>query len=192
MSRIGRQKVAVPEKVEVRLDDGMLRVKGPLGELVWELPRGISAEQKDKAIRLSSSLPPREGAANYGMARARLANLIEGVSAGFQKTIEIQGVGYKAAQQGDTLTLTLGFTHPVSFTAPKGVKLEVDKKATKITISGADKELVGQTAASLRALKPPEPYKGTGIRYSGERIHRKAGKTAAGAGGAAGGGGAKK
>lgn len=192
MSRIGRQKVVVPDKVELRLDNGTVRVKGPLGELSWELPRGISAEQKDKTVRLTSSLPPREGAASYGMARARLANLIEGVSAGFQKSVEIQGVGYKAALQGDALTLTLGFTHPVHFAAPKGIKLEVDKKATKITVLGADKDLVGETAARLRALKPPEPYKGTGVRYTGERIHRKAGKTAAGAGGGAGGAGGKK
>lgn len=189
MSRIGKQPIPVPGTVQVTLGGGAVRVKGPLGELERKLPEGISIERKGNELLLSAD-PGRPGAgALHGMARARVANMVTGVQTGFSKTLEIVGLGFKAIPEGDKLKLTIGFSHPVDFTAPKGVKIEVDKKQTTLILRGADKDLVGQTAALIRGLKEPEPYKGSGIKYQGERILRKAGKTAAGAGT---GGGAKK
>lgn len=189
MSRVGKQPIPIPDKVEVQIHGSSVKVKGPLGELELSVPELVKVEQKDKTLVLTSdSSGGPEASALYGMARARLANLVEGVHKGFQKNLEIHGLGFKAAVAGDKLTLSLGLSHPVEFTIPKGVKIEVDKKATKLTVNGIDKDLVGQTASRIRGLREPEPYKATGIRYEGERIHRKAGKTAAGAGG----GGAKK
>lgn len=191
MSRIGKKPIPIPEKVEIVIDGPTVRVKGPLGELAQALPGEIKVERKGSQLELTTSSTARDGMAMYGTARARLANLITGVHLGFKKDLEIQGVGFKASIKGQELGLTLGFSHPVVFDVPVGIKIEVDKKATKVTVAGADKELVGETAARIRQLKPPEPYKGTGIRYVGERVRRKAGKTAAGAGGG-GAAGAKK
>lgn len=180
MSRVGKKPIPIPDKVDVEIKNGAVRVKGPLGELSLELPSAVKIEQKDKQLTLSSSDP--EGAAIFGTMRARVANLVAGVSAGFKKELHISGVGYKAQVQGQKIVFTLGFSHPVEFPIPKGIKAETDKKLVQLTLSGVDKDLVGETAALIRALKKPEPYKGTGIKYAGERIHRKAGKTAAGAG----------
>ncbi|OGR59377.1 MAG: 50S ribosomal protein L6 [Elusimicrobia bacterium GWA2_69_24] len=195
MSRVGRKPIDVPAGIDVRIKDSTITVKGPLGELCWAIPRGISAEQKDKQVLLTiSPALAREagGPAMYGMSRAKMANMVAGVQTGFSKELEIHGLGFRATSESpNKMSLMLGYTHPVPFESPKGVTMEVDKKATKIVVKGIDKEVVGRVAAQIRLLRRPEPYKGTGIRYAGERIIRKAGKTAAGAG-SGGAGGAKK
>lgn len=192
MSRVGKQPIPVPDKVTVQVQGGAVKVKGPLGELQRSLPAMVTVEQKDKVVLVSTDKSvAADASAQHGMARARIANMLTGVSQGFRKNLDIVGLGFKAQVAGNLLDLTIGFSHPVKFALPKGITLEIDKKMTKVTVIGIDKDLVGETAARIRALKPPEPYKGTGIRYEGERIIKKAGKTAAGAG-AGGGGGAKK
>jgi len=191
MSRIGRQPIAIPEKVTVKVDQATIKVKGPLGELERTFPDFIKVQQNDKDLLiLADQAAAVDAGAQHGMARSRIANMLTGVFQGFRKNLDIVGLGFKAVAAGDQLELTIGFSHSVKFTIPKGISLEIDKKATKVTVIGIDKDLVGETAARIRALKPPEPYKGTGIRYEGERIVKKAGKTAAGAG--AGGAAAKK
>lgn len=195
MSRIGRQPIPVPDKVQVTIDkaNSKVKVKGPLGELERVLPGTVTVEQKDKELQLTAKTEGiKGGSALYGMARARLANMVDGVVTGFSKNLDIVGLGFKAVPAGEKITFTIGYSHPVDFIVPKGIKVEVDKKQTKLTVSGIDKDLVGQTAARIRGLRVPEPYKGTGIRYENERIHRKAGKTAAGAGGGGAAGGGKK
>lgn len=184
MSRVGKQPITIPEKVEVKIAGQDVTVKGPNGQLAWSIPSDIKIEQKDKelVLSLSEKAGPKAGAL-FGMSRSRVANLVTGVTEGFSKNIEIVGLGYKAALQGKNLILNLGLSHPVQFPIPDGVQIEVDKKATKLTVKGINKDLVGETAAQIRILKKPEPYKGVGIRYEGERVHRKAGKTAAGSGG---------
>jgi len=184
MSRVGKQPIPIPDKVEVKISGQDVTVKGPNGQLAWSVPPAIKVEQKEKELVLSlGANPGPDGGALFGMSRSRVANLVEGVTVGFSKNIEIHGLGFKAAQQGQNLILNLGLSHPVEFPIPAGVKIEIDKKSTKLTIKGINKDLVGETAARIRSIKKPEPYKGVGIRYEGERIHRKAGKTAAGSGG---------
>lgn len=193
MSRIGKQPVTIPAGVQVQVKDSKVSIKGPLGELALSVPAPVKVEQKpgQLVLTLEASDNPNAGAL-WGMARARLANMVDGVREGYKKELEIHGLGYKATLEGETLTFNIGRTHPVRFAIPKGIKVEIDKKQTKLSVSGVDKDLVGQTAAQIRELRPPEPYKATGIRYSGERIIRKAGKAAAGAAGAAGAGAAPK
>ena len=178
----------MPEKVQVQVAGADVKVKGPLGEMSYKLPAGLTIEEASRVLHVkkADNIEP----SLYGVTRARVANMVEGVQTGFSKTLEIHGVGYRAALEGEKLTLSLGFSHPVYFTLPKGIKAAIDTKLNLLTLSGTDKEVVGETAAQIRSLKKPEPYKGTGIRYKGEHIVRKAGKTAAGAG--AGGAGGKK
>lgn len=172
--------------------DGVVAAKGPKGELKEALPPVVSAEIKDGRVFLTADLgSSRDASAIYGMCRARVNNLVQGVATGFAKVLEIVGLGFRAELAGQKLTISLGKSHPVVFEAPPGVALSVDAKKTQITVSGPSKDLVGETAAKIRALRKPEPYKGTGIRYQGEHVRRKAGKTAAGAGAAAGAGGKK-
>lgn len=191
MSRIGKIPIVVPQGVQVQIQPGVVKAKGPQGELQETLPSKIQAELKDGQVVLTADLKAyREISALYGTSRARIANMIHGVHAGFSKVLDVVGLGFKAQIAGDKLTLNIGHSHPTEFLVPKGVKVTVDPKNTQITVSGPNKETVGAVAAEIRSLKPPEPYKGTGIRYFGEHIVRKAGKTAAGAG--AGAGGAKK
>ena len=195
MSRIGKQPVPIPEKVEVALNGAKVRVKGPLGELSWELPAVVKAEKRDNQVVLTADASDAGVRAFYGTARARVANMVRGVSQGFQEIVEIMGLGFKAEPEGQKLMLSLGFSHKVPFEVPKDVKVEVDKKQTTLTLKSFDKELLGATVARLKALKPTEPYKGTGIRRKGDRIIKKAGKTAAGVmagAGAGAGAGAKK
>ncbi|MBI5629627.1 MAG: 50S ribosomal protein L6 [Elusimicrobia bacterium] len=189
MSRIGRMPVSIPKGVEVSVAQGVLTAKGPKGQLKQVLNPLVTAEIKDGEVCLSADLKAaKDASAIYGMSRARVANTLQGVADGFSKTLEIMGLGFRAEVAGQKLTLSLGKSHPVVFEAPKEVALSVDAKKTQITVSGPDKDLVGATAAKIRELRKPEPYKGTGIRYQGEFIRKKAGKTAAGASGAAGGG----
>lgn len=184
--------VAIPSGVQVSVASGVVTAKGPKGELKEPLHPIVKAEVKDGKVVLTADLSvQKDASAIYGMSRARVNNLVQGAAHGFQKVLEIHGLGFRGEVAGQKLTLTLGKSHPVLFEAPKGITLALDPKKTQITISGPSKDLVGETAAKIRELRKPEPYKGTGIRYQGEHIRKKAGKTAAGAGAGAG-GGAKK
>jgi len=177
MSRIGKQPVTVPAGVEVKLAADSITVKGPKGEMVSPLFDGITASQEGAEIQLAcSDLGNKKMKGNFGLARALLANNVTGVSEGFKKVLELRGVGYRAASQGKSLNLSLGFSHPVVYELPEGVEAVVDK--SNITISGHDKQRVGQVAAEIRAFRPPEPYKGKGVRYIDEHVAMKEGKKA--------------
>lgn len=177
MSRVGQAPIPIPSGVEVTLDARSVRVKGPKGELVRQLPDGISATQADGEVRVSRSGETREIKALHGLVRSLIANMVRGVTEGYEKRLEIHGVGYRATKQGNALELTVGLSHSVRKEAPAGIEFEVPTP-TRITVRGIDKELVGQTAAEIRAIRKPEPYKAKGIRYEGEYIRRKAGKAA--------------
>lgn len=177
MSRIGAQSVPLPAGVTVKVDGTIATVKGPKGELRQPLPYGITATTEGNSLKVMRSDDSREVRARHGLARNLLRNLVVGVSQGYSKVLEIEGVGYRAAMEGRKLTLQLGFTHPVTVTVPPLMDVVVDKqKQNVITLSSPDKALLGQFSAQLREWKPPEPYKGKGMRYQGERIRRKAGK----------------
>ena len=178
MSRIGRKPVTVPKGVTVQLQGHDVAVKGPRGELRRRLhPEMQIALDKDQFTVARPSEEKRHKAL-HGLTRTLVQNMVEGVSKGFSKTLEIQGVGYKAEAKPYGVNLIVGFSHPIKYEAPKGIKITVDNN-TVVKIEGADKELVGQVAAELRSVRPPEPYKGKGIRYQGEQVRRKAGKTGA-------------
>jgi large subunit ribosomal protein L6 len=177
MSRIGNKPVDIPDKVKVNIDnDGGVSVEGPKGKLSWKLPRQIKASVKDNHVSLGRGAETRSVKALHGLSRALVHNMVVGVSEGFTKNLEIEGVGFKAAVQGQNLNLSLGFSHPILFPIPKDIKITVTDN-TKISIQGADKKVVGQVAADIRRYYPPEPYKGKGVRYAGEQIRRKEGKT---------------
>jgi len=177
MSRIGNKSIQLPDKVKVNAgNDGVVAVEGPKGKLSWRLPREISATVQDNHVSLARSAETRSARALHGLSRALVNNMVRGVSEGFTKNLEIEGVGFKAAVQGQTLNLSLGFSHPILFPIPPEIKVTVTEN-TKIAISGIDKHLVGQVAADIRRFYPPEPYKGKGVRYAGEQIRRKEGKT---------------
>jgi large subunit ribosomal protein L6 len=175
MSRIGRKPIPVPKGVTVTVDGNVVRVKGPKGELERTLHPAITAAQEDGTVVVARPSDEPEHRALHGLSRTLVANMIEGVTKGFQKTLEITGVGYKAEPRPYGLQLALGFSHPVQFRAPAGIKLSAPNPTT-VVIEGANKEIVGQVAAELRGLRPPEPYKGKGIKYTGEQVRRKAGK----------------
>jgi large subunit ribosomal protein L6 len=178
MSRIGKQPIAVPKGVTVTAERRRVTVKGPKGELAHDLSPGFALEQAPDQVRVVMAREDRQARALYGMHRAVLANHVAGVSRGFTRVLEIQGTGYRAAMEGtQKLVLQLGFSHPVRFAVPAGVQIKVENP-TRIVISGADRQLVGQVAADVRNFRPPEPYKGKGIRYEGEFVRRKAGKSA--------------
>ena len=188
MSRIGKQPVVIPQGVQVKLDGGAVVAKGPKGEMKEVLHPYVKAEIKDGKVLLTADLAAaKDASAIWGMTRARLNNLVQGVAVGYAKNLEIHGLGFRAELAGQKLTLSLGKSHPVTYEAPKGITLTVDAKKTLITVAGASKDMVGSVAADIRELRKPEPYKQTGIRYQGEYVRKKAGKTAAGAGAAAGG-----
>lgn len=192
MSRIGRMPIAIPDKVKIELKGSSAEVSGPLGKVVQVLPPGITIKiDKTQALVEKTDAAGEQGSALHGLARSLVNNAVLGVTQGFKKELEIVGLGYRAAVAGDKLTLTLGFAHPVVFQLPAGIKVAIDPKMTFLTITGTDAYVVGETAARIRRMKPPEPYKGSGIKYVGEHIIRKAGKAAAGAAGGAA-GGAKK
>jgi len=177
MSRIGKKTIELPDKVKLNITgEGAVNVEGPKGKLAWTLPKQIKARIDGKNVLVERENENRQVRALHGLSRALIANMVTGVSAGFVKDLEIQGVGFKAAVQGQILNLSLGFSHPVLFPIPQGIKVTVAEN-TKIKIEGIDKHLVGQVAADIRAYYPPEPYKGKGVRYAGEQIRRKEGKT---------------
>ena len=177
MSRIGNKAVEIPDKVKVNIDNnGAVVVEGPKGKLNWTLPRQIKASVKDNRVSVVRDVETRNVKALHGLSRALVHNMVQGVSEGFSKQLEIEGVGFKAAVQGSNLNLSLGFSHPILFPIPKEIKITVIEN-TKLTIAGIDKKLVGQVAADIRRFYPPEPYKGKGVRYAGEQIRRKEGKT---------------
>jgi len=184
--------VVIPAGVTVSIANAVVTAKGPKGELKEALNPLVKAEIKDGKILLTADLSSgKEASAIYGMSRARVNNLVQGAAHGFSKVLEIVGLGFRAEVAGQKMTMALGKSHPVIFEAPKGITLSVDPKKTQITVAGADKDQVGEISAKIRELRKPEPYKGTGIRYQGEHVRKKAGKTAAGASAGAG-GGAKK
>jgi len=190
MSRIGRKPITIPEKVKIEPKAGFLEITGPLGKINQKIPHGINLQiDKNVATLVPDSKEDESLRALHGLARTLVQNAVIGVTTGFKKELEIQGLGYRAQIAGDKLTLALGFASPIVFVLPAGIKATVDPKQTLVSISGVDAYLVGEVAARIRRLKKPEPYKGSGVRYVGERIIRKAGKAAAGAvgGGAAGG-----
>ena len=182
MSRIGLAPIEVPSGVEISISGSDVRVKGPKGELARSLPEFIAVEQSDGELRVTRARESREVKALHGLVRSLLANMIQGVTNGFEKALEIQGVGYRATKQGNDLEIAVGYSHPVRKPAPAGIEYEVPSP-TRIVVRGIDKELVGQTAAEIRGIRKPEPYKGKGIRYEGEHVRRKAGKAAKGAAG---------
>ena len=177
MSRIGKQPVAVPKGVDVALDGATLKVKGPKGELSMAVHPEMSVAIEDGEVRVSRPSDVNRHRALHGLTRSLVANMVEGVTQGFSRTLEIVGVGYRADKRGKSLTLALGFSHPIEFDPPAGIDLDVPNQTT-IVVQGADKQLVGQVAAEIRGFRPPEPYKGKGVRYQGEQVRRKAGKTA--------------
>jgi len=177
MSRIGRQPIEVPAGVTVSVDPGRVMVAGPLGELMQQVPLRMKIEQEDGVIQVTRPTDRGDDRALHGLTRTLVANMVEGVTKGFSKNLEIQGVGYRAVLKGTTLELAVGYSHPVSFEPPKGITFEVPTP-TQITVKGNDKQQVGQIAAEIRRVRPPEPYKGKGIRYEGEFVRRKVGKRA--------------
>ena len=177
MSRIGNQIITLPEKVAVSVtDQSDLAVEGPKGKLQWTLPEGIALQQEDNVVRITRSDESRKQKALHGTTRSLVANMVEGVSEGFQRKLEIHGVGFRAAVKGNELDLSLGFSHPLRHPIPEGIKVTVEEN-TQITVDGIDKHAVGQFAADVRAYYPPEPYKGKGVRYADEYVRRKAGKS---------------
>ena len=175
MSRVGKKPVPIPAGVTVTVGDGMVRVKGPKAELQHFVLVGTTVAIEGGEVRVSAEQISRNPA--YGTMRAQIANMVTGVTKGFSKTLEIVGTGYRAAMEGKKLVLQLGFSHPVAFMPPEGITIKVENP-TRLTISGANKALVGQVAADIRGFRPPEPYKGKGVKYEGEYIRRKAGKAA--------------
>ena len=176
MSRIGKQPIAIPPKVKVEVKGQKVSVEGPKGKLQFDLPRNTSLKVEGGNVLVSRQGDDSQTRALHGLSRALVNNMVKGVSEGFVKKLEIQGVGFKAAVQGKTVNMTLGYSHPINYPIPDQIKVVVEEN-TKITIEGPDKQVVGQVASELRSFYPPEPYKGKGVRYVGEHVQRKEGKT---------------
>jgi large subunit ribosomal protein L6 len=177
MSRIGKSPIELPSGVAVSISPGRVTVNGPLGELQQQVPVRMKIEQADGTITVARPTERGDDRALHGLTRSLIANMVEGVTKGFEKRLELQGVGYRAALQGADLRLDVGFSHPVVMKAPQGITFEVPTQ-TEVLVKGVDKQQVGQVAAEVRKVRPPEPYKGKGIRYSGEYVRRKVGKRA--------------
>ena len=177
MSRIGKKPIEVPEEVEIRQDNSIIEVQGSKGTLTMKVPEGVEIVFDNGTIVVERLSDDKKGRSVHGLTRTLVANMVTGVTVGFEKTLEISGVGYRAEVNNDILRLLLGYSHPVEYKIPEGISAKVDKQVT-IVISGIDKELVGRVAAAIRSFRKPEPYKGKGIKYSGERIRRKVGKSA--------------
>ena len=176
MSRIGKIPVAIPPKVKVEVKDRKVFVEGPKGKLDWTLPRRTAAKIENNSVVISRQGEDAEAKALHGLSRALINNMVKGVSEGYVKKLEIQGVGFKAAVAGKTVNLSLGYSHPINYPLPDQIKVTVEEN-TKLTIEGPSKEAVGLVASEIRAYYPPEPYKGKGVRYAGEQVKRKEGKT---------------
>lgn len=176
MSRIGRKPIEIPPKVKVAVQGTHVMIEGPKGKLDLQLPAEVDAAVADNRISVTSRGQDRDGKARHGLARSLVNNMVQGVTHGFQKKLEIQGVGFKAAVEGKNLNLSLGFSHPILFPIPADIKVVVTEN-TQIQIDGVDKQKVGEVAASIRRFYPPEPYKGKGVRYAGEKVRHKEGKT---------------
>jgi large subunit ribosomal protein L6 len=177
MSRIGLSPIAIPSGVDVTISGSSVTVKGPKGQLDRSLPEGIAVEREESELRVQRATDQREVKALHGLVRSLLANMVTGVTEGYEKRLEIHGVGYRVQKQGNDIELSVGYSHAVRKAAPAGIEFEVPQP-TRITVRGIDKELVGQIAAEIRSIRKPEPYKGKGIRYEGEHIIRKGGKAA--------------
>jgi large subunit ribosomal protein L6 len=177
MSRIGKKPIEVPEAVTISVASGRVTVNGPKGELTQAISPDMKVEQDNGTLTVERPTDRGEHRALHGLTRSLIANMVEGVTDGFEKRLEIQGVGYRAKLQGKNLELALGYSHPVAMPAPEGIEFEVPQP-TEVVVRGIDKQLVGETAAQIRKKRPPEPYKGKGIRYSGEYVRRKVGKRA--------------
>lgn len=178
MSRIGRKPISLPPGVEIKIEDNIITVKGPKGVLYQAIPEDITIDQQESELLVSRPSDAKRHRAMHGLARALVANMVTGVTTGFEKKLEMVGVGYRAQLQGNKLVINIGFSHPVEIDPPQGIEFEVPA-VTKITVKGIDKQLVGNTAADIRAIRKPEPYKGKGLRYENEVVRRKAGKTGA-------------
>lgn len=186
MSRIGKQPVLIPAKTKVEVQGQRVTVEGPKGRLELQVPHPITVTVQDGKVVATTTQLDRTGKSRWGLTRSLLANMVKGVNEGYSKQLLVEGVGFRAAVQGTTLTLNVGYSHPINFSIPKGIKVTVADTADKkpqITIEGADKQLVGEVAARIRRFYKPEPYKGKGIRYVNEQVRRKAGKTVTSAGG---------
>ncbi|HEV8116884.1 MAG TPA: 50S ribosomal protein L6 [Thermoanaerobaculia bacterium] len=176
MSRIGKMPVAIPKGVEIKRDGNVLKVKGPKGELSNRIPPGLTVAVEDNEIRIARSSDEPKERAFHGLLRSLVANSVTGVTKGFSRDLEIVGVGYKAEVKGKTIVFSIGYSHPVNFPIPEGIAVALDAKAGKLSVSGADRQQVGQTAAEIRKLRVPDPYKAKGIKYANEVIRRKVGK----------------
>ncbi len=177
MSRIGKQPISIPEKVSAQISGQHVTIKGPKGTLEREIPQPIEVKQEGDTIMVNPTDGSRIGRQRHGLCRTLVANMVDGVSQGFQKRLQIQGVGYRAQAQGKKLTLNVGYSNPVEMEMPDGIDVAVENRNTEVIVSGIDKEIVGNIAAQIRGVRPPEPYKGKGIRYFDEQVKRKAGKT---------------
>ena len=175
MSRIGKLPIQIPNKVEITVEDKLVKVKGPKGELEQTMPDFVTIQQEDSQIIVSRVNDTRKARERHGLARTLVANMVHGVSQGFERRLQIQGVGYRAQVQGRNLILNVGYSHPVEIAPPEGIQISVEKN-TEIIINGINKELVGNLTAKIRAVRPHEPYKGKGIRFLGEQVRQKAGK----------------
>ena len=179
MSRVGKKPIPIPKGVDIKIAGGVVQVKGPKGLLTVDLIPGIDAEAKDGNLEITRENEEKKTRAFHGLVRALVANAATGVTEGWKKELDIIGIGYRAEKTGKEVVFNLGYSHPVNFPIPEGIDIEVDGKANRVTVTGIDRQRVGQVAAEIRALRPPEPYKGKGVRYAGEHIRIKAGKQGA-------------
>jgi large subunit ribosomal protein L6 len=181
-SRVGKRPIVVPKGVTAAIKDGAVKVEGPKGKLSRPIPTGVEVKIDGGKVVVTSNLGGRDASRMQGLVRALIATMVKGTAEGYSKTLELRGTGYRAEMKGTTLNMSLGFSHPVIFPLPQGIKAEIpaDSKGTIVNLSGADKELMGQTAAKIRSFRPPEPYGGKGVRYQGEKVREKAGKAGKG------------
>jgi len=177
MSRVGKKPIPIPQGVNVEVKQDIVKVKGPKGELKYTFPEGVKMSVADGKVVVERSDDTKSRRALHGLARSLVSNMVSGVSKGYTRVLEITGIGYRAQVKGSKLAFTLGYSHPVEYQLPEGIKAAVDEKQTTVTLSGSDKQLLGQVAANVRKLRSPDSYKGKGVRFSGERIKLKAGKT---------------
>ncbi len=177
MSRIGKKPIQIPEGVTLNIAEKNISVKGAKGELYWRIPSQIRLNLKDNILKVEKSGDSKNDRAMYGLSRSLINNMVIGVSEGFNKELELIGIGYRAQLKGNTIEFALGFSNNIEFTLPEGITADIDKKQTKLILKGIDKQLLGQVAANIKSLRPPDSYKGKGIRYVGERIKLKPGKT---------------